>query len=180
MPVIPAYTLIIIPLQSRADTRNFYLWLKQMKELEQQRDVLWYGLEMVERARDWYHREIRSLCHRQDHGSGSSGDEEYTLKYFPDRASLLLDKIQHANVCLRSFISCAELVLQPPDFTEISCSQRPRRRESDRSHQQAVALLKQQNQLLTKEVSRKRQWIAQLEKENSTLIRRLLDAHFQY
>ncbi|XP_062904126.1 suppressor APC domain-containing protein 1 isoform X2 [Mobula hypostoma] len=146
MPVIPAYTLIIIPLQSRADTRNFYLWLKQMKELEQQRDVLWYGLEMVERARDWYHREIRSLCHRQDHGSGSSGDE----------------------------------VLQPPDFTEISCSQRPRRRESDRSHQQAVALLKQQNQLLTKEVSRKRQWIAQLEKENSTLIRRLLDAHFQY
>ncbi|XP_072115354.1 suppressor APC domain-containing protein 2-like isoform X2 [Mobula birostris] len=146
MPVIPAYTLIIIPLQSRADTRNFYLWLKQMKELEQQRDVLWYGLEMVERARDWYHREIRSLCHRQDHGSRSSGDE----------------------------------MLQPPDFTEISCSQRPLRRESNRSHQQAVALLKQQNQLLTKEVSRKRQWIAQLEKENSTLIRRLLDAHFQY
>ncbi|XP_059826926.1 suppressor APC domain-containing protein 1 isoform X1 [Hypanus sabinus] len=179
MPVIPAYTLIIIPLQSKADARNFYLWLKQMKELEQQRDVLWYGLEMVERARDWYHQEIRSVCHRQDH-SGCSGDEEYMLKYFPDRGSCLLDKIQHANVCLRSFISCAELVLQPPESTEISCSQRPRRRESDRSHQRTVALLKQQNQLLTKEVSRKRQWIAQLEKENSTLIRRLLDAHFQY
>ncbi|XP_051899754.1 suppressor APC domain-containing protein 2-like [Pristis pectinata] len=179
MPVLPAYTLIIIPLQSKVDARKFYSWLKQMKELEQQRDALCHGLEMVERARDWYRQEIRDVRHRQSHGSGSWGDEDYTSNSFPNRVNQLLDKIQHVNICLCNFISCAERTLQPPHSTEVAHDQHQWSRESNGCHQRAVAMLKQQNHLLTKEVSRKSQWIAQLEKEKATLIKQLLDVRFQ-
>lgn len=39
--------------------------LKQMKELEQEKDSLLAGLEVVERARDWYQGQIHSVTERQ-------------------------------------------------------------------------------------------------------------------
>lgn len=46
--------------------RNFHLTqLKQMKELEQEKDSLLAGLEVVERARDWYQGQIHNVTERQ-------------------------------------------------------------------------------------------------------------------
>lgn len=39
--------------------------LKQMKELEQEKDSLLAGLEVVERARDWYQGQIHNVTERQ-------------------------------------------------------------------------------------------------------------------
>lgn len=39
--------------------------LKQMKELEQEKDSLLAGLEVVERAREWYQAQIHSVTERQ-------------------------------------------------------------------------------------------------------------------
>ena len=39
--------------------------LKQMKELEQEKDSLLTGLEAVERARDWYQGQIHNVTERQ-------------------------------------------------------------------------------------------------------------------
>lgn len=39
--------------------------LKQMKELEQEKDSLLAGLEVVERARDWYQCQIHNVTERQ-------------------------------------------------------------------------------------------------------------------
>lgn len=36
-----------------------------MKELEQEKDFLLQGLEMVERAREWYHQHIHCMQERQ-------------------------------------------------------------------------------------------------------------------
>lgn len=36
-----------------------------MKELEQEKDFLLQGLEMVERAREWYHQHIHFMQERQ-------------------------------------------------------------------------------------------------------------------
>lgn len=45
---------------------NFQLTqLKQMKELEQEKDSLLAGLEVVERARDWYQDQIHNVTERQ-------------------------------------------------------------------------------------------------------------------
>lgn len=39
--------------------------LKQMKELEQEKDSLLSGLEVVERAREWYQGQIHNVTERQ-------------------------------------------------------------------------------------------------------------------
>lgn len=39
--------------------------LKQMKELEQEKDSLLAGLEVVERAREWYQGQIHNVTERQ-------------------------------------------------------------------------------------------------------------------
>nr|XP_033816176.1 suppressor APC domain-containing protein 2 isoform X3 [Geotrypetes seraphini] len=44
-----------------------YSMLKYMKELEQEKDFLIQGLEMLERAREWYHQQIQSVQERQKH-----------------------------------------------------------------------------------------------------------------
>lgn len=41
------------------------LQLKHMKELEQEKDFLLQGLELVERAREWYHQHIQFMQERQ-------------------------------------------------------------------------------------------------------------------
>ncbi|XP_014345233.1 suppressor APC domain-containing protein 2 isoform X2 [Latimeria chalumnae] len=42
-----------------------YNALKRMKELEQEKDCLLHGLEMVEHARDWYHQQILGVKEEQ-------------------------------------------------------------------------------------------------------------------
>lgn len=46
-------------------TWGFVLQLKQMKELEQEKDVLLQGLEVVERVREWYHQQIQMVQEHQ-------------------------------------------------------------------------------------------------------------------
>lgn len=50
------------PIQSHP---SFHMQLKQMKELEQEKDSLLAGLEVVERARDWYQGQIHNVTERQ-------------------------------------------------------------------------------------------------------------------
>lgn len=43
----------------------FVLQLKYMKELEQEKDFLLQGLELIDRAREWYHQHIQLMQERQ-------------------------------------------------------------------------------------------------------------------
>lgn len=53
---------------------SFHTQLKQMKELEQEKDSLLAGLEVVERARDWYQGQIHNVTERQRQaGQNSQG-----------------------------------------------------------------------------------------------------------
>lgn len=54
------------PRWGRGDTSaHSVLQLKHMKELEQEKDFLLQGLELVERAREWYHQHIQLMQERQ-------------------------------------------------------------------------------------------------------------------
>lgn len=56
----------LFTLQQHTLLYNFQLpQLKQMKELEQEKDSLLAGLEVVERARDWYQGQIHNVTERQ-------------------------------------------------------------------------------------------------------------------
>ncbi|KAL0965459.1 hypothetical protein UPYG_G00281510 [Umbra pygmaea] len=172
-----AYTTVFIPLSSSlysSKALHFFLWLKQMKELEQEKDALLAGLDVVERARDWYQTQIHNVTERQIHMGQRN---QYTQDLFTEsqnqsRMNILLPKLQEANRCLNDLISCSGMSFpssgaQP---TVISSSLQPP------APPQAIQRLKDQNRLLTKEVTDKSERITQLEQEKSALIKQLFEA----
>jgi hypothetical protein len=52
---------------SKREVVPLSLQLKQMKELEQEKDSLLAGLGVVERAREWYQTQIHNVTERQRH-----------------------------------------------------------------------------------------------------------------
>uniref|UniRef100_A0A3B4A9D5 Suppressor APC domain containing 1 n=1 Tax=Periophthalmus magnuspinnatus TaxID=409849 RepID=A0A3B4A9D5_9GOBI len=67
-PSFGSYTVAIIPFKTSLfslDSLHFYLW--HLKHLEQEKDALWCGLEILEKARLWYLQRIQENRHRQDH-----------------------------------------------------------------------------------------------------------------
>ncbi|XP_058515521.1 suppressor APC domain-containing protein 2 isoform X3 [Ochotona princeps] len=105
--------------------------LRQMKELEEEKEVLLRGLEMMARGRDWYQQQLKQLQERQCRlGRGRAG--------------------------LPSGLPSAA--------------------PSPSWQQQTILMLKEQNRLLTQEVSDKSERITQLEQEKSALIKQLFEA----
>jgi len=46
----------------RHDNQTFtFIQLKRIKQIEQEKEVLMHGLQAVERARDWYHKQIAAV-----------------------------------------------------------------------------------------------------------------------
>ncbi|KAM7368954.1 hypothetical protein PAMP_013254 [Pampus punctatissimus] len=72
--------------------------LKQMKELEQEKDSLLAGLEVVERARDWYQGQIHNVTERQR--------QDFLTEANQSRMNTLIPKLQEVNRCLNELISC--------------------------------------------------------------------------
>ncbi|KAM3910699.1 suppressor APC domain-containing protein 2 isoform 2-T2 [Leptodactylus fuscus] len=141
-----------------------YTMLKMMKEKEHEKDLLLQGLELVERARDWYLQQIhivqeqqRNLAKTDPFSEGQQGP-----------LTQLLPKLQDVNRCLSELINpCKAAVHSSPSAAAAPIMP---------GQQQAVNMLKEQNRLLTKEVSDKSDRITQLEQEKSALIKQLFEA----
>ncbi|XP_013909121.1 PREDICTED: suppressor APC domain-containing protein 1-like [Thamnophis sirtalis] len=70
MAVQGGYTILIIPLGtalSNLHALRFFLWMKQMQQLERERDALLQGLEMVNQVRDWLQCHLLEAQKRQKH-----------------------------------------------------------------------------------------------------------------
>ncbi|XP_034608020.1 suppressor APC domain-containing protein 2 [Trachemys scripta elegans] len=149
-----------------------YGMLKQMKELEQEKDFLLQGLEMVERAREWYHQQIQTVQERQKH----LGKNKTTNDFFPEGSQnhlgRLLPKLQEVNRCLGELLSTSGKPLN----SSLSALTRQVPAAPVAGPQQAISMLKEQNRLLTKEVTEKSERITQLEQEKSALIKQLFEA----
>uniref|UniRef100_A0A8C9YRD2 Suppressor APC domain containing 2 n=1 Tax=Sander lucioperca TaxID=283035 RepID=A0A8C9YRD2_SANLU len=139
-----------------------YGMLKQMKELEQEKDSLLAGLEVVERARDWYQGQIHNVTERQRQVGQNS---HCTVKANQSRMNVLIPKLQEVNRCLNDLISCSGMVSVPAN------PQPP-----GAAPPQAIQRLKDQNRLLTQEVTERSERITQLEQEKSALIKQLFEA----
>ncbi|XP_024075177.1 suppressor APC domain-containing protein 2 [Terrapene carolina triunguis] len=154
-----------------------YGMLKQMKELEQEKDFLLQGLEMVERAREWYHQQIQTVQERQKH----LGKNKTTNDFFPEGSQShlgrLLPKLQEVNRCLGELLSTSG---KPLNSSSSALTRpvpaAPVPPPALAGSQQAISMLKEQNRLLTKEVTEKSERITQLEQEKSALIKQLFEA----
>ncbi|XP_036383908.1 suppressor APC domain-containing protein 2-like [Megalops cyprinoides] len=151
-----------------------YETLKQMKELEQEKDTLLAGLEVVERAREWYQNQIYSVTERQRQVGQSSHCTDFFAVPTQSRLNLLLPKLQEVNHCLSDLLSCSGMPFTSPGGLSLSVSTNPQPPPS--APPQAILRLKDQNRLLTQEVTEKSQRITQLEQEKSALIKQLFDA----
>ncbi|XP_053329029.1 suppressor APC domain-containing protein 2-like [Spea bombifrons] len=133
-----------------------YNTLRQMKELEQQRDALLDGVQLVERARSWYLQRLHEA------------EQQRELQCAADRilsppllGSSLLIQVQEVNRFLNDLMSPAE----------------KRRPSYNTKHADAVSALKHHNQLLTRELSLQNEQIWKLQRENEALYRELEERH---
>ncbi|KAI1231990.1 hypothetical protein IHE44_0007034 [Lamprotornis superbus] len=185
--------------------------LKYMKELEQEKDFLLQGLELIDRAREWYHQHIQlmqehqrllgkkrtsavslrlllAVCGFGEQGwevAGPGADPMVTsslfflpiLQDFPDggqsHLGRLVPKLQEVNRCLSDFLSTAGKTANPSSALSRLV---PVMSPASTGSQQAINMLKEQNRLLTKEVTDKSERITQLEQEKSALIKQLFEA----
>lgn len=159
-----SYTVVIIPLKTSLyslDALRFYLWIKRLKELEKEKDALWCGLEILDRARLWYLQRLDENKVRQDKESrnGSGICHQGTGEA---QACLLRSCIQRANGSLGS-------VMSEPNVMSSSIPSIP----------EAVADsdLRWHNTVLTQEVSDKNRQISLLELEKEALLEKLEELH---
>ncbi|CAL8406405.1 unnamed protein product [Arctogadus glacialis] len=154
-----------------------YGMLKQMKELEQEKDSLLAGLEQVERARDWYQTQIHSVTERQQ----LVGQSDHCMEGSPSHINVLIPKLQEVNRCLNDLIACTEgNQFHPPGVQNSTYPPSPNpscnHPSSTQAPPQAIQRLKEQNRLLTQEVTEKSDRITKLEQEKSALIKQLFEA----
>ncbi|XP_027752756.1 suppressor APC domain-containing protein 2 [Empidonax traillii] len=147
--------------------------LKYMKELEQEKDFLLHGLELIDQARDWYHQHIQLMQeHQRLLGKKKSSAD------FPEggwsHMGHLIPKLQEVNRCLGEFLSTTG---KPANPSSALSRLVPTVSPASTGSQQAINMLKEQNRLLTKEVTDKSERITQLEQEKSALIKQLFEAH---
>ncbi|NXY53060.1 SAPC2 protein, partial [Callaeas wilsoni] len=146
--------------------------LKYMKELEQEKDFLLQGLELIDRAREWYHQHIQLM---QEHQLLLG--KKKTSADFPEGGQShlrrLVPKLQEVNRCLGDLLSTAGKTANPSSALSRLV---PMTSPASTGSQQAINMLKEQNRLLTKEVTDKSERITQLEQEKSALIKQLFEA----
>ncbi|NXX80275.1 SAPC2 protein, partial [Urocolius indicus] len=147
--------------------------LKHMKELEQEKDFLLQGLELLERARDWYHQHIQLMQERQRLLGKNKTSADLLQEGSQSQLGRLLPKLQEVNRCLSDLLSAAG---KPGNPSSALSRPVPTVSPASAASQQAINMLKEQNRLLTKEVTDKSERITQLEQEKSALIKQLFEA----
>ncbi|NXV37850.1 SAPC2 protein, partial [Rissa tridactyla] len=147
--------------------------LKHMKELEQEKDFLLQGLELVERAREWYHQHIQFMQERQRLLGKNKTSAEFLPEGSQSHLGCLLPKLQEVNRCLGDLLSTTG---KPGNSSSALSKLVPVASPASAGSQQAINMLKEQNRLLTKEVTDKSERITQLEQEKSALIKQLFEA----
>ncbi|NXX49784.1 SAPC2 protein, partial [Tricholaema leucomelas] len=146
--------------------------LKHMKELEQEKDFLLQGLDLVERAREWYQQHIQAMQERQ-RLLGKNKTTVFLLEGGQNHLCHLIPKLQEVNRCLGDLLATTG---KPANPSSALSKKVPAVSPASAGSQQALSMLKEQNRLLTKEVSDKSERITQLEQEKSALIKQLFEA----
>ncbi|XP_071389752.1 suppressor APC domain-containing protein 1 [Centroberyx affinis] len=158
-PPSTSYTVVIIPLRTglySLDGLRFYLWIKRLKDLEREKDSLWSGLEVLEKARLWYHQRLEENRVQQasiEAQTGAGSRQEGAAEAW---SCLLRSRIQRVNGSLGSVMSEPNVSSTPslPDAVA----------DSD---------LRWHNTVLTQEVSDKNRQISMLELERDALLQQL-------
>jgi len=154
-----------------------YGLLKRMKAIEEERDGLMRGVQTVQRAEEWYQEQLHHVQDRmRSLGKNGGGPEPLgTAEAAKERLLFQNARIhevnQHLN-CLMSSDMSFPLSMNLAVGAGGSMTNLRDPREMDRQ----ITRLKEQNRMLTEEVSKKCTAITVLDQEKSALIRELFQA----
>lgn len=145
--------------------------LEQVTQLEQEEEVLLQGLRVMTRGRDWCRQQLQRVRERQRLGQ-SRASTDFGADGSAPPLGRLLPKVQEVARCLGELLAAACAGRALP-----SSSLGPPGPALDPGwQQQTILMLKEQNRLLTQEVTDKSERITQLEQEKSALIKQLFEA----
>ncbi|KAG7188102.1 hypothetical protein KM043_015951 [Ampulex compressa] len=146
-----------------------YNMMKRMKQIEQEREVLLQGLAAVDKAKEWYLKQISVAQEKIKHlGQMGSHVEQWTEAQ-QERLELQRARVLEVNRHLAALISSWERGGLPLHMNLAFLSTPT----NAQHHQDVLSKLKQQNLRLTEEVNKKGQRIALLEQEKDSLVREL-------
>ncbi|KAH7636900.1 hypothetical protein HUG17_7106 [Dermatophagoides farinae] len=178
--------------------------VKKFQQLEQEKDILIRGLEEIEHTKKWYLRQISSIQDRinivgRSGGSSLIASDYNNIDAYQERINFQAVRIQtlnqhltalrdagqnfpiHMNLAIRPLNGLPSLLTSQAE-TQLSPQLIANGRMDPNQPRQLVVnpnlvnKLKEQNRLLTDEVTRKSERITQLEREKSSLIRELFQA----
>ncbi|CAG2101089.1 unnamed protein product [Medioppia subpectinata] len=164
---------------------DFYS-IRRIQQLEQERSLFMQGLDGIDRARDWYLRQIAIIQDKISYVTKvGTYPADYTLDAYQERINFQAARIYNVNQHLsalydseRGFPIHMNLAIRP-----ISAQLTIRPNDPNRPqfvvNPNVMNRLKEQNRLLTEEVSKKCDRITQLEREKSALIRELFQSRTQ-
>ncbi|XP_021546698.1 suppressor APC domain-containing protein 2 isoform X1 [Mirounga angustirostris] len=152
--------------------------LKQMRELEQEKEVLLQGLELMARGRDWYGQQLQRVQECQRRLGQSRASADFGSEGSPLPLGRLLPKVQEVARRLGELLAaaCAGRALPSLSSGPPGPAPAPASPSAPGWQQQTILMLKEQNRLLTQEVTSKSERITRLEQEKSALIKQLFEA----
>ncbi|XP_014206781.1 suppressor APC domain-containing protein 2 isoform X2 [Copidosoma floridanum] len=142
-----------------------YNMMKRMKQIEQEKDVLLQGLTAVEKARDWYLKQISITQEKIKHLGRMGSHVEQWTEAQQERLELQKARVLEVNRHLAALISSWERGGLPFHMNLAFLS--------SPTSADMLSRLKQQNHRLNEEVSKKSHRIALLEQEKDSLMREL-------
>ncbi|XP_069915571.1 suppressor APC domain-containing protein 2 isoform X1 [Oryctolagus cuniculus] len=152
--------------------------LQQMEVLEQEKEALLQGLELMARGRDWHQQQLQQVQERQRRLGRAGAAADFGAAGGPRPLGQLLPKVQEVARCLGELLAAACAGRAPPPSSlgpqcpALASTSPP----APGRQQQTILMLKEQNRLLTQEVTDKSERITQLEQEKSALIKQLFEA----
>ncbi|XP_047363425.1 suppressor APC domain-containing protein 2 isoform X3 [Vespa velutina] len=164
------------PLNRRREPRRHtlqngidYNMMKRMKQIEQEKDVLLQGLAAVDKAREWYLKQISATQEKIKHLGRMGSHVEQWTEAQQERLELQRARVLEVNRHLAALISSWERGGLPLHMNLAFLSAPT----SAQLQQDVLSRLKQQNHRLTEEVNKKSQRISLLEQEKDNLVREL-------
>ncbi|KAK0177403.1 hypothetical protein PV328_001460 [Microctonus aethiopoides] len=146
-----------------------YNMMKRMKQIEQERDILLQGLAAVDKAREWYLKQISTTQEKIKHLSGMGAHVEQWTEAHQERLELKRARVLEVNRHLAALITSWDRGGLPMHMNLAFLNTT----NSTHMNQDMLSRLKQQNYRLTEESNKKNHKIALLEQEKDSLMREL-------
>ncbi|KFM60522.1 hypothetical protein X975_18367, partial [Stegodyphus mimosarum] len=151
-----------------------YNMIKRLKLLEQEKDFLLQGLDVVERACNWYLQQIANVNDKLERVSKwDTSHSEYSMDAHHERLNFQMTRISEVNQHLNALMESSEKGF--PIHMNLAVHQRNIYGEQ-KTATQTIQRLKSQNHALTEEIAKKSETITQLEAEKTALVRELFHA----